>query len=55
MQQVIASLEQDQKKLQRDLLNVIQAHIASLPPEIAAKIYKKTNKKTYKKVLRTKR
>lgn len=48
MQQVIASLKRDQKRLQRDLLNAIQAHIASLPPEIAAKIYKKANKKTYK-------
>ena len=48
MQQVIASLEQYQKKLQKDLLNAIQAHIASLPPEIAAKIYKKANKKTFK-------
>ena len=54
MQQVIASLERDQKKLQRDLLNAIQAHIDSLPLEIAAKIYKKTIKQTSKKVLRTK-
>lgn len=48
MQHVIASLERDQKRLQRDLLKAIQAHIASLPSEIAAKIYKKANKKTFK-------
>ena len=48
MRQEIASLEQDQRKIIKDLKRVIRAHKDSLPPEIAAKIYKNTTKKTDK-------
>ena len=45
IRQEIASLERDQRKILKDLKRVVQVHRDSLPPEIAAKIYRNTTKK----------
>lgn len=42
IRQEIASLERDQRKILKDLKRVVQVHRDSLPPEIAAKIYRNT-------------
>ena len=46
IRQEIASLEQDQRKILKELMLPTQAHGDSLPPEIATKIYRNTTKKT---------
>ena len=48
IKQEIVSLEQEQRKLQKELMEILQKHRASLPPEVAASVYNKTIKKTYK-------
>ena len=48
MQREIARMAQERLKIQQELKDVIEAHRASLPPEVAAKIYRKTIKKTDK-------
>ena len=48
IRQEIAILEQDQRKIIKDLKRVIRAHKDSLPSEIAARFYKNTTKKTDK-------
>ena len=48
MQREIARMAQERLKIQQELKDVIEAHRASRPPEVAAKIYRKTIKKTDK-------
>lgn len=48
MRREIAQMTQERLKIQQELKGVIEAHRASLPPEVAAKIYRKTIKKTDK-------
>ena len=48
MQREIVELEQERRKIQRERMAVIEAHRASLLPEVAAKRYRKTIKKSDK-------
>ncbi len=46
MRREIAQMAQERLKIQQELKGVIEAHRTSLPPEVAAKLYKKTSRKT---------
>ena len=48
MRREIAQMTQERLKIQHELKEAIEAHRASLPPEVAAKLYRKTIKKTDK-------
>lgn len=48
MRREIAQMTQERLIIQQELKDAIEAHRASLPPEVVAKLYKKTIKKTDK-------
>lgn len=49
MRREIAQMTQERLKIQQELKGVIEAHRTSLPPEVAAKLYKKTSRIITKK------
>ncbi len=46
MSREIAQMTQELLKIQQELKDAIDAHLASLPPEVVAKLYRKTTKTT---------
>lgn len=48
MRREIAQMTEERFQIQQELKDAIEAHRASLPPEVVAKLYKKTIKKTDK-------